>query len=270
MNNMKKETLIIALLCGFFSTAAAQNTLKGRVVDSKGNSVVGAKVENSKNSAENTTTDMNGQFYLTTREPADKVTVRYIGMATRRKKAKQDMTIRMSQLSSQVTWNIKAGAGANFGGDYATFTDKVGVGPEIHLFDHWSVMPSLEAAYKSFKCEDNYGYTETTSIIYTQIPILAAYRFRISNSMNMKLKAGPYFALNLYDNHNDDSHFTDAPSIKKVDLGLDAGVDFEIKHFVFGIESEIGLINTASMCNSRGNDYKYKNLSLYATVGWRF
>lgn len=270
MNNMKKETLIIALLCGFFSTAAAQNTLKGRVVDSKGNSVVGAKVENSKNSAENTTTDMNGQFYLTTREPADKVTIRYIGMATKRKKAKQDMTVRMSQLSSQVTWNIKAGAGANFGGDYVTFIGKVGVGPEIHLSDHWSVMPSLEAAHKSFKCEYKV-ITETTSIIYTQIPILAAYRFRISNSMNMKLKAGPYFALNLYDNHND---FTDAPSIKKVDLGLDAGVDFEIKHFVFGIESEIGLINTASisMINYYSDDYKYKykNLSLYATVGWRF
>ncbi len=77
-------------------TASAQNELKGRVTDKKGNPIAGAKVENAKTS-EQTTTDMNGQFSLQTAQPVKSINVEYMGLKpVEKKRARQDMTIRMS------------------------------------------------------------------------------------------------------------------------------------------------------------------------------
>ena len=77
-------------------SASAQSELKGRVTDKKGNPIAGAKVENAK-TAEQTTTDMNGQFTLQTAQPVKRVNVEYMGLRpVHKKKARQDMTVRMS------------------------------------------------------------------------------------------------------------------------------------------------------------------------------
>lgn len=95
---VKKVIMLSCLLCTSFQLVSAQNVLKGRVVDAKGNPISGAKVENAKGS-EQTTTDMNGQFSLETEGDVKKVNVYYMGMQTAHKKAKPDMLVKMGGIS---------------------------------------------------------------------------------------------------------------------------------------------------------------------------
>lgn len=152
--------------------------------------------------------------------------------------------------SAQVTWNAKAGAGYGRG-----FCAKVGVGPEIHLSDKWSIMPTLEGAYKYVDSD-----FDGANCWYVQIPVNAAYRITLSDAMNMKIKVGPYFAYMVDDRT---PSFLDT---KKFDAGLDIGIDFEVRHFVFGVEAEYGFITP-------GESDKFdvaNNIAFYATIGWRF
>ena len=99
-----KNLLFIGLLLTFgLQAASAQHVLKGRVTDRDGNPIAGAKVENADGS-EQVTTDMNGRFSLETAKDVSKVNVYYTGMQTAKKKAKQDMVVKMGQTN---WWNEK-------------------------------------------------------------------------------------------------------------------------------------------------------------------
>ena len=100
--------------------------------------------------------------------------------------------------SAQVTWNVKAGAGlATLRGDVEDVQGKlgwkIGVGIEKPLSVNWLIMPSLEYKQKGTSFSNNY-YEETISMSYLQLPILGAYRIRLSDDVNMALKVGPYLA----------------------------------------------------------------------------
>lgn len=183
--------------------------------------------------------------------------------------------------SAQITWNVKGGAGfATCYGDAeglsSHFVGKIGVGIEQPFAPNWSVMPSLEVAWKGAKYDyiedDYYKTSETLDMFYIQLPIVAAYRFNLSDSWNMTLKAGPYFAYAIsgkmkgdysmgdyYD--SDDFDVFDDGDAKRFDLGLDFGVDFEYHRFVLGAEYELGLTEF-----SEG----LKNAAAYVTIGYKF
>ena len=101
--------------------------------------------------------------------------------------------------SAQITWNAKAGLGvAHCWGDAddmsSHFVGKIGAGIEKPLTSDWSLMPSLEIAWKGAKENwEEYGEKGegTIDLLYLQIPVLAAYRLNINDSWNMTLKAGP-------------------------------------------------------------------------------
>lgn len=179
--------------------------------------------------------------------------------------------------SAQITWNVKAGAGVStmWGGDVENtrthIVAKIGVGLEKPLTRNLSLMPSLEVAVKGFKNGfDDYKYgwvKNTVDIFYAQIPILLAYRLPIAKEWNLVLKAGPYVAYSFY-NHWKQSRIIGEPlsdelDVKKIDVGVDAGVDFEYHRFVFGAEAEMGFL-------SLDKHYNIKNLAFYATVGYKF
>ena len=183
------------------------------------------------------------------------------------------MTMAM-MASAQITWNAKLGGGiATLWGSDADdakphFVAKAGVGLEKPLSANWSIMPSLEIAWKGFKYDES-GYDFTGDILYLQIPIVAAYRVNLSSDWNLALKVGPYFAYSVY-NHGKISSGAYSYSasndldIKKFDVGLDAGIDFEYHRFVIGVEGEMGFLSLA------GSDAKIYNLAFYATVGYKF
>jgi len=172
--------------------------------------------------------------------------------------------------SAQITWNVKGGVGiATCYGDAegikSHFVGKIGAGIEKPFAKNWSIMPSLELAWKGAEAESEVDKNEKLDIFYIQVPIVAAYRINMNDSWNITLKAGPYFAYGLsgdakIENESYDV-FSDAGGAKRFDAGLDVGVDFEYHRFVFGAEYELGLIEWAE---------GLKNAAAYVTVGYKF
>lgn len=189
--------------------------------------------------------------------------------------------------SAQITWNVKAGAGVAtcYGSDTENakehFVGKVGVGIEYPFTSNWSLMPSLEVAWKGTKINFgenvyysgnyyDYDVTNTVDLFYVQVPIVAAYRLNLSDAWNMTFKAGPYFAYAVSDHYSSEINASDGSSaresgsaeVKKFDTGLDLGIDFEHHRFVFGVEYEMGLMKLV--------EDDVKNMAFYVTVGWKF
>lgn len=171
---------------------------------------------------------------------------------------------------AQITWNAKAGLGfAKCKSDAEDTKNalvwKAGVGIEKPLSANWSIMPSLEFAMKGSKYD--FGEEQELSLSYIQIPVLAAYRFHVNNSLNMVLKAGPYVAYAIkgdfegYDIFEDDAD-GEAPG-KRLDFGLDLGVDLEYQRYVVGFEYEYGF-------TSIEKDWNTKNSAMYLTIGYKF
>lgn len=177
--------------------------------------------------------------------------------------------------SAQITWNAKGGVGlATCWGDAeglkTHFVGKAGVGIEKPLSSNLSLMPSLELAWKGAKAGED-TWEQQLDIFYLQAPIVFAYRLNLTDTWNLALKAGPYFAYAISDHFEEkengivnEKESGDA-DVDKFDAGLDIGIDFEHHRFVFGVEAEMGFIPLW-----KGNDSKTYNLAFYATIGWKF
>lgn len=178
------------------------------------------------------------------------------------------MAVAAFSASAQITWNAKGGLGvAHCWGDSdglkSHFVGKIGAGIEKPFTSNWSLMPSLEVAWKG--CEFDGGKVD---ILYLQIPVVAAYRLNLTDSWNMALKAGPYIGVGVYGKVSGDeggSANLFSNGGKRFDLGLDLGVDFEYHRFVFGVEYELGFLPLLSEGSS-----KIRNAAFYATVGYKF
>ena len=180
------------------------------------------------------------------------------------------MAVAAFSASAQITWNAKGGLGvAHCWGDSeglkSHFVGKIGAGIEKPFTSNWSLMPSLELAWKGCKI----GNEVTLDVLYLQIPIMAAYRLNLNDSWNMTLKAGPYLAFGVYgkykfqDGEGSVNAFGSTGGGKRFDLGLDLGVDFEYHRYVFGVEYELGFLPIAKGENVH-------NGAFYATVGYKF
>lgn len=194
--------------------------------------------------------------------------------------------------SAQITWNAKVGGGISTciyseGADWDNKihpVGKIGVGMEYPLSSNFSLMPSAEIAYKgakwgydhSFVIEDIpfEGHLRTViDIFYFQIPVLGAYRFNLSDHMNLVAKAGPYFAFGFAGNvkNSEDSFnvsngvFSEEVGGKRFEVGLDFGIDFEFKRYVVGAEYEFGL---TPIVKEYGESVR--NSAIYVTVGYKF
>lgn len=184
--------------------------------------------------------------------------------------------------SAQVTWNLKLGGGmssfviSNSEMDLQSrFVGKVGVGMEMPFASNWSLMPSLEFAMKGTKGE-NENIEDKIDLSYIQVPVVAAYRFNLNDRLNMVVKAGPYFAYALSGNEKvtegnqewEYDIFDDYEGSKRFEVGIDAGVDFEIHRFVVGVEYERGFTNIISAGDDA--DFDIKNQAFYVTLGYKF
>lgn len=190
--------------------------------------------------------------------------------------------------SAQITWNAKAGVGisscimTDTGGEGSKmhFVGKLGVGMEYPFTSNFSLMPSAEFALKGAKwkvVEDDWSSDERVDIYYFQIPVLGAYRFNLTDRLNLVLKAGPYFAFGFAGNVKESfSGYGESESIsagvfsnevggKRFDVGIDGGFDFEFKRFVVGFEYEYGITPLISEDKETAH-----NSAFYVTVGYKF
>lgn len=117
---------------------------------------------------------------------------------------------------------------------------------------------------KGFKVKDAFKARP----IYLDIPILAAYKFNISDNTKFVINAGPYLAFGLggkvkYDGGGDEKVFGD-DGWKRFDLGIQYGIGLELSdRYLINLTGQNGFIDVAD-----GGDAK--NMSFAIGVGYRF
>lgn len=189
---------------------------------------------------------------------------------------------------SQVKWDVKFGM--NFSN--ATKTKDVigdtkalpgfnlGVGMDYGFSENWSLQSGLMISSKGYKydAEDAHDYNYKARPIYLDIPILAAYKFNISDNTKFVINAGPYLAFGLggkckYDEGEDIKIFKDydeEKGWKRFDLGIQYGIGLEIgEHYLVNLTGQNGFITPYDFEDGYEGD-KPKNMTFSIGVGYRF
>lgn len=184
---------------------------------------------------------------------------------------------------SQVKWDAKFGM--NFSN--ATKTKDVigdtkalpgfnlGVGMDYGFSENWSLQSGLMISSKGYKIKD---YSKDRPI-YLDIPILAAYKFNISDNTKFVINAGPYLAFGLggkckFDEGGDYKLFKgedgEDAEYSRFDLGIQYGIGLEIgEHYLVNLTGQNGFISPFDYPDGYDGD-KPKNMTFSIGVGYRF
>lgn len=219
--------------------------------------------------------------------------------------------------AQSVSFGVRAGLNvANAGGDFKDneyfgedydFKSKigfhVGVIADIELSQSFYLQPGLYFSTKGLKVEDkendaDYSEKMNYNLNYLELPILASYRFNISDNIKWHINAGPYFALGVggkmkvtatedgktteekYDafgtEDENDEHIKGG--LKRFDAGLSFGTGISISKIYIGVKYDLGLANIADkkseMWGGWGDNgdknLKVRNRNFAISVGYTF
>ena len=180
---------------------------------------------------------------------------------------------------SQVKWDAKFGM--NFS-NMTKFDDtkalpgfNLGVGMDYGFSENWSLQSGLMISSKGYKVKD---YAKVRPI-YLDIPILAAYKFNISDNTKFVINAGPYLAFGLggkckFDEGGDYKLFKgedgEDAEYSRFDLGIQYGIGLEIgDHYLVNLTGQNGFISPFDYPDGYDGD-KPKNMTFSIGVGYRF
>lgn len=166
---------------------------------------------------------------------------------------------------SQLKWDVRVGANVS---DYSKGeTDvrigwKAGVGVEYAFSDLFALRPSLYyslkgAAAEGHKFSMNRKFTQKLS--YVELPVLAVFRFKVTQGFALAVNAGPYFAARVGKKVAVGGH-----DARAFDMGVDAGLDFLVHSFVVGVGAQYGLTGLT------GGGGEPHNVNYSLTFGYRF
>lgn len=186
---------------------------------------------------------------------------------------------------SQVKWDARVGM--NFSNVTKLDNTKalpgftLGVGMDYGFSENWSLQSGLMISSKGYKFDykdEDYNESYKARPIYLDIPILAAYKFNISDNAKLVINAGPYLAIGLggkakYDEGDEDwklfkGEDGDDAACKRFDLGIQYGIGVELnEHYLINLSGQNGFISP----NNWGDEFKdYKNMTFSIGVGYRF
>lgn len=175
---------------------------------------------------------------------------------------------------SQVKWDAK------FGMNFSNMTKldetkalpgfNLGVGMDYGFSENWSLQSGLMISSKGFKYKEG-DWKSKFRPIYLDIPILAAYKFNISDNTKFVINAGPYLAIGLGGKNKE----TDEEDIKlfdkdgydwkRFDLGIQYGIGLELSdRYLINLTGQNGFISPVD----GGDDPK--NMTFTIGVGYRF
>jgi hypothetical protein len=192
---------------------------------------------------------------------------------------------------AQISWNVKGGinlssfGGEDLNGSKLNLNYQVGVGMDYALSKRISIQPSLLFITKGAKYHSGLEKT-TLNPQYIELPIMAAYKYRLSDKMKLAISAGPYIAYGIGGKFNDEistggsttlveknifgdrNNFTNRPlTDNRLDYGLGAGAAIETNHFIVGLNASSGLKkilkdqltfkNARNVCYSLSVGYKF-------------
>lgn len=168
----------------------------------------------------------------------------------------------------------------------------LGVILDLGLSESFYIQPGLFFTTRGMKFkEDSDGDTYETKyhLNYLQLPILASYRFALTDKIKWHVNAGPYLACGLggkvkwensYDGETekgdykafgtaDEDSDEEKGGLKRFDAGLSFGTGISINKVYFGLTYDLGLANIADK-KEWGDDFKIKNRNFAITVGYNF
>lgn len=175
---------------------------------------------------------------------------------------------------SQIKWDAK------FGMNFSNMTKideskalpgfTLGVGMDYGFNENWSLQSGLMISSKGFKFKEG-DWKDKYRPIYLDIPILAAYKFNISDNTKFVINAGPYLAIGLGGKNKE----TDEEDIKlfdkdgydwkRFDLGIQYGIGLELSdRYLINLTGQNGFISPVD----GGDDPK--NMTFTIGVGYRF
>lgn len=177
---------------------------------------------------------------------------------------------------SQVKWDAKFGMNfsnmTKFENTKALPGFQLGVGMDYGFSENWSLQSGLMISSKGYKIKD---YSKDRPI-YLDIPILAAYKFNISDNTKFVINAGPYLAFGLggkckFDEGGDYKLFKgedgEDAEYSRFDLGIQYGIGLEIgDHYLVNLTGQNGFICPFDI--DEGD--KPKNMTFSIGVGYRF
>ena len=177
---------------------------------------------------------------------------------------------------SQVKWDARVGM--NFSNMTKDSEAKalpgfnLGVGMDYGFSENWSLQSGLMISSKGWKYKEE-GEKMTFRPIYLDIPILAAYKFNISDNTKFVINAGPYLAFGLggkakYGDVDYKLFKSDEGDWKRFDLGIQYGIGLELSdHYLINLTGWNGFI--CPWDTEEGED-KCKNMTFSIGVGYRF
>lgn len=186
---------------------------------------------------------------------------------------------------SQVKWDARVGM--NFSNITKDSEAKalpgfnLGVGMDYGFSENWSLQSGLIISSKGYKydAEDAHDYSYKARPIYLDIPILAAYKFNISDNTKFVINAGPYLAFGLggkckFDEGGDYKLFKgedgEDAEYSRFDLGIQYGIGLEIgDHYLVNLTGQNGFISPFDYPDGYDGD-KPKNMTFSIGVGYRF
>lgn len=177
---------------------------------------------------------------------------------------------------SQVKWDAKFGM--NFS-NMTKFEDtkalpgfNLGVGMDYGFSENWSLQSGLMISSKGYKVKEG-EYKETTRPIYLDIPILAAYKFNISDNTKFVINAGPYLAFGLggknkVDGVDESEKVFGDNGWNRFDLGIQYGIGLELSdRYLINLTGQNGFI---CPWDTEDGEDKPKNMTFSIGVGYRF
>lgn len=185
-----------------------------------------------------------------------------------------------------ITFGIRAGLNMS----NMTFSDdEVSVSPDSRTSFHVGVtadIPLMQSLYvqtglffqnKGYKLDYD-GDTETAKPMYFEIPVLASYRYDLSDAMQLQVNFGPYFGYGIggkiklesdYDDENYEFDFfgdKEDDGYKSFNCGLQVGAGLTFNnHLYLGFSYQFGLSNI-----SNDSDFSVKDKNCMISLGYNF
>lgn len=193
-------------------------------------------------------------------------------------------------VNDATTTNSKSGY--HIGGflEYS-LSKKIYIQPGLFISTKGSKIYQLnKSGYIPSPIDDTHTFNES----YITVPVYGAYKLNVTNDFKIVLGVGPYFGYGIggetrqklnsgswpggvtevkwktfgngvYDENRD---WLRGETLKRLDIGLGANINFEYHKFILGIVYEQGLRNIAAQKNSPNLSYKNNSLQFYA--GYKF
>lgn len=192
---------------------------------------------------------------------------------------------------AQISWNVKGGinfstfGGEDINGSQLKLNYQIGVGMDYALSKRLSIQPSVLFITKGAKYDQSQEKT-TLNPQYIELPIMAAYKYRLSDNVKLAISAGPYMAYALGGKYKDEIYTSETTTLveknifgdrnnfenrslsdNRFDYGLGVGTTLEVRNFLIGLNASSGLKKILKDV-SRFKDAK--NVCYSLSVGYKF